>query len=76
MNLVEYLLKYRLSASEFAKKIGISATTIYRYTNYGSTPRLPIALLIEEATNKEVSVEELMETSKGIYGNIIRRNKK
>ncbi len=59
MKLKEYLLKMRMEPHEFAYKTGISISSIYRYLR-GHKMHRSKARIIEEKTEKKVTVEELL----------------
>jgi DNA-binding transcriptional regulator YdaS (Cro superfamily) len=59
MNIASYLEKHGLSQEQFAKKLGVSQGLIWQWIN-GRTKISPDrALRIEEATNGEVTREDL-----------------
>ncbi|NGX51415.1 MAG: hypothetical protein K1060chlam2_01281 [Chlamydiae bacterium] len=60
MLLKEYLEKYGVSKSAFAKRIGKSREIIHLIVNKGHTPKADIALLIEEATEGKVTRSEVL----------------
>jgi transcriptional regulator with XRE-family HTH domain len=60
MKLKAWLNKEGLSKTEFAKKVGITRHALYLYLKGKRQPRLDIALRIEEATNGEVTVKDLI----------------
>nr|VFK80769.1 MAG: Helix-turn-helix [Candidatus Kentron sp. SD] len=59
MKLSEYLKKYGLSQQNFADKIQVSRPLITRIVNKTSNPSAHLMKIIEEATNGEVSMQEL-----------------
>lgn len=59
MNLREWLKKNNIDVLHFAVKHHMSTTSIYRYLN-GKAPHRRTALRIQEITNGEVTIEELM----------------
>ena len=58
MKLKEYLRINRIDPVTFAVKSGISVSTIYRYLS-GEKPSFNKAVLIEKATNGQISIEDL-----------------
>ena len=58
MLLKEYLIKHKISAGEFAKKFSLNRASIYAILK-GTKPQCKTAKKIEEATNHEVTFEEL-----------------
>lgn len=59
MNLKQYFDKFRVDPLVFALKCKISVASVYRYKK-GERPHLKTAVRIEKATNKAVTVTELM----------------
>jgi DNA-binding transcriptional regulator YdaS (Cro superfamily) len=59
MKLREYLDTYGLKHVNFANKLGISRAVLSNIITGTTIPSLKLALEIEEATNGEVSCEEL-----------------
>lgn len=59
MDLKSYLNKTKEKAYQFALRAGVPQPTISRIINRKFTPRLETALLIEEASNGEVTLYEL-----------------
>jgi len=60
MDLREYLFKKRMSVSDFAKKINFARTYISGIISGANKPSKKLAKIIEEATNGEVTAEELL----------------
>lgn len=60
MQLKLYLVKNRLTIKEFSDMIGYSRNQISGIANEKLKPSLRLAKVIENATNGEVTVEELM----------------
>jgi len=60
MKLQNWLKEKGFSKAEFARKIGVSRHALYLYLKGKRQPRLDIALRIEEATNGEVTVKDLI----------------
>lgn len=63
MNLREYLFLHRIGVEAFAKQINCSRSYFSRLLNGHVKPGHRLAKDIEEATNGEVTVEELMKGS-------------
>lgn len=59
MNLRDYLHFKRITAADFAKKIGVSANYIRMIANGRKIPGLFLSKAIEEGTNGEVKKEEI-----------------
>ena len=60
MKLKQYLVKYRMSAEEFAAKCHMAITTVYRCLR-GEKMGRNTAKRIEQCTDGEVSFEEVMQ---------------
>jgi transcriptional regulator with XRE-family HTH domain len=60
MSLSEYLIKNDIRIEDFAAKIGVHQTTIYRVLTGRTIPKRQNLKKILEATNGEVSLGELM----------------
>ena len=58
MTLKEYLYDNRISPWAFAVKIGVSTGSMSNYLN-GKKPCFRVACVIEQATEKKVTVEDL-----------------
>ena len=58
MELKIYLAKYDISRTDFAEKIGVRRSAIWRYLN-GHWPRDDIAKRIEQVTEGKVTVKDL-----------------
>lgn len=56
MNIKEYLDKHLTSRKRFADKVGINSVTFYRIVKGLNTPSLKLAILIEKATDGQVTV--------------------
>lgn len=56
-----YLFKYDLPVKQFASDLGISTSYLYQLLRKERKPSLELALKIEQYTNGEVSVQELLE---------------
>lgn len=59
MQLEKYLLLKRMTPIDLAYMLKVSLSTVYRYLN-GDKPKIRIARIIEEKTEKMVTVEDLM----------------
>ncbi len=59
MKLLAYIEKEGLKKTYFAKKIGVTRPTLYRYTSGRGRPLLSIATLIVRVTNGEVTLKDL-----------------
>ena len=59
MDLKEYLWKYRLTQTQFAKRAGIKRTSVGSYIRNYRQPNASSALKIYKATNGEVSFREI-----------------
>ena len=60
MQLKLYLIKNRLTIKEFCEMIGYSRNQISGIANGKLKPSIRLARVIENATNGEVTVEELL----------------
>ena len=60
MLLKEYLEKYGITKTAFAKRIGKSWHLVYLMVNKGHIPKADVALSIEEATEGKVSKGEVL----------------
>ncbi len=60
MELREYLFKNNIKYIDFAKKINYNNCYLSLVANYQKIPSLRLAKAISEATNGEVSIEEIM----------------
>jgi len=60
MQLKVYLVQNRLTIKEFSEMIGYSRNQISGIANEKLKPSLRLAKLIEQATNGQVTVEELL----------------
>ncbi|WP_420421704.1 helix-turn-helix domain-containing protein [Simkania sp.] len=56
-----YLFKYDLPVKKFASDLGISTSYLYQLLRKERKPSLELALKIEQYTNGEVTVKELIE---------------
>lgn len=63
MNVKEYLKKYNLSASEFAKITNVPIVSIFRYARRAHCPHINRARHLIEITNGELTLEKLMTKS-------------
>lgn len=61
MKLIEYLAKEKISASAWAKRVGIPQPVISRFIAGARGLSLKTALRIQEATGGQVRVEDLSE---------------
>ncbi len=68
MNLDQYLRKHKITYTDFAEKIGYGRTYINEIGIGTKNPSKRLAKLIEQATNGEVTAEELLK-DKGVNGN-------
>jgi len=59
MTLEEYLNSVGISVSNFAKKVGVIPTTIYRYIDGSRKPRPEIAMKIVLVSNQQISFKSL-----------------
>lgn len=64
MKLKDYLEKYRISVTEFAYRVNLSATTIWHYMSERRRPYQETAERIEKETDGLVTVKELRGTDK------------
>lgn len=64
MNLREYLFRNEMTKTEFAKRIGTHRNTLYLIIKGKVNPSLPMAKKIEEVTNGEVQMEDLLKNPK------------
>lgn len=60
MTLYEYLSKYPQQKIEFARKLRIAESTLYKYINQEREPRLPIAIRIHKLTGGLVGYAEML----------------
>jgi transcriptional regulator with XRE-family HTH domain len=60
MDLREYLFRKRMSSTDFAKLLGCERSYLSKIVNRKMKPGKYLAKAIVEATNGEVSYEELM----------------
>lgn len=60
MKLKEYMIKHQLVPESLAEQCSCSVASLYRYFK-GKSPSLKNAYHIEKATNKEVTVEDLLD---------------
>jgi transcriptional regulator with XRE-family HTH domain len=60
MRLSEYLANHQLSPEQFALKVGVHATTIYRLLSGATIPKRQNLKKIIEATEGEVDISDLM----------------
>lgn len=58
--LKEYLDKYGITVRAFARNCNCSAATIHKIINGKCCPRLDIAIAIEETTERQVTVYDLI----------------
>lgn len=63
MKLAEYLQKHSLSASEFARRIGVSHSAVVRYRNGKRRPDWQTLQKITEETGGAVSAQDFFEKS-------------
>jgi transcriptional regulator with XRE-family HTH domain len=63
MELKLYLVKNRFTIKQFSEMIGYSRNQISGIANGKSKPSLRLAKVIEQATNGEVTIEELLKGS-------------
>lgn len=59
MDLNEYFKKHNSNIEEFCRKTGISRSAIYLYKTGRMRPSVDVALRIQEATNGEVTFDDL-----------------
>lgn len=64
MILDQYLRKHKITYTSFAEKIGYGRTYINEIGLGSKRPSRRLAKLIEQATNGEVTVEELLKEKK------------
>jgi len=60
MLLKEYLEKYGVTKTSFAKRIGKSRHLVHLIVNKGHIPKADVAVRVEEATEGKVSKEEVL----------------
>lgn len=65
MDLKEYLFRKDIYVTDFAKQIGYTPDYIYLIKEKKKKPSFRFAKAIEEATNGEVTVEELLKEGSG-----------
>lgn len=63
MELRLYLKKNRLTVNEFCEKVNYSRTHVSAVINKRFRPSKKLAKLIEQATNGEVTMEEILEST-------------
>ena len=56
----DYLFKYDISVKQFAGKLGISTSYLYQLIRRERKPSIELAHKIEETTEGEVKVEQLL----------------
>jgi transcriptional regulator with XRE-family HTH domain len=66
MTLNEWLDKHRMSQSELAKILGVSEGTISRWRRGINTPGLDIAIKIQDVTNSQVGLADLIKRGRGV----------
>ncbi len=71
MDLREYFFRKEISATDFAKEIGFTRSYISNIANKKIKPGRKLALVIEKATNGNVTVKELLS---GKYESLIKIN--
>lgn len=59
MKLAEYIQKYKLSYTEFAKRYRLHDETVRNWIHGKHKPRLKIAKNIERRTKGEITLEDL-----------------
>lgn len=64
MDLKIYLIKNRITIKEFSELIGYSRNQISGVANGTNNPSIRLAKVIQEATNGEVKVEDLIQDEK------------
>lgn len=60
MTLFEYFSKYSIIKAEFARKLGIAESTLFKYINQERDPRLHIAIRIFTLTEGKVAYVDLL----------------
>lgn len=60
MKLKDYLEKYKIGVSEFAEKAKLKQSYTSLLVNGKRRPSPEVALMIEQATNKKVTIRELL----------------
>ena len=60
MNLKDYMEQEKLTETEFACDIGITQQHLNRLIRMLSHPSLPLAKKIQEKTNSQVTIEEML----------------
>jgi transcriptional regulator with XRE-family HTH domain len=66
MTLSEWLERHRMTQAEFADKIGVSEGTISRIRRGINTPGLDIAIKIQDVTNNQVGLADLIRRGRGV----------
>jgi transcriptional regulator with XRE-family HTH domain len=66
MRLSRYLKVYNLSESEFAGRVPVAHSTVWRITRGQMAPRPPLRRRISETTRGEVTEAELLLEGSGI----------
>ena len=61
MRLDSYLIKNDIPVEQFAKKIGVHRTTVYRFMNGGTFPRAETLRRIRDATGGKVVADDFVD---------------
>jgi hypothetical protein len=64
MDLRTYLFNHRIKVTEFGKRINFSSIHLHKIINEERKPSLKLAKIIEEATNGEVTINDLLKGEK------------
>jgi DNA-binding XRE family transcriptional regulator len=65
MTLNDWLEKHRMTQVELAARLGVSESTISRVRRGINAPGLDIAIKIQEATNNQVGLTDLIKSGRG-----------
>ncbi len=60
MDLRTYLFRHRIKIAEFGRRINFSAIHLHKIISGERKPSKKLAKIIEQATNGEVTIQELM----------------
>lgn len=58
MQLLDYLRAEAIAVPDFAKSIGVTAASVYRYASGDRIPHRPVMQKIKEATGGRVGAED------------------
>lgn len=60
MTLYEYLARYQITKTEFARRVNISQSALYKYINFERDPILEIAVRIHQASKGKIGYENMV----------------